>query len=313
MAVLSDIAARGIAISRHGRMLAAFAAVYIIWGSTYLACALGLRSIPPLLLMGVRSLVAGAIMLGMDRLQRPEPLPQRLWLPAIAGGLLLFAACNGTVAYVQQQVPSGVAAVVLGTIPFWVLLLGFVFPGKARRSPWILLGLIPGLAGVALIAWPSGGATHSPLSPMLAVILLGAAFCWAGGTLVSRRFADHAPPILLGGLQLVIGGAALVLLGALAGEFSKLSLRDITGASWFGLAYLAIAGSVIAFTAYLWLLERVSAPLATTYTFVNPIIAVILGWALLSEQLNARMLLGSALVIGAVIAIWHFEAPREYH
>jgi drug/metabolite transporter (DMT)-like permease len=307
MGALSGASSSRIDLSDRARVWAAFAAIYVIWGSTYLAIALGLRAIPPLLLMGARSVLGGVILLGIDRLQGTGPLPKGVWRPAILGGLLLFVGCHGTLAYVQQHLPSGVAAVVLATVPFWLVLLNFLVPGGERRSPWALVGLIPGLLGVALIAWGSVTPSGAALSPFLVVALLASALSWAAGTLVSQRLADRAPAILLAGLQLVCGGVVLSLLGALDGEFARLSLHQIGGASWFGLGYLAIAGSVVAFTAYLWLLERVSAPLVATYTFVNPIIAVVLGWALLGEPLTGRMLLGSTLVVGSVIAMWHFS------
>jgi drug/metabolite transporter (DMT)-like permease len=311
MRTLSGVGFPAINISRQVRLLAAFAAVYVLWGSTYLAIALGLRSIPPLLLMGARSVIGGAILLGAVALSRSEPPRKDAWLAAVAGGLLLFVGCHGTLAYVQQQVPSGIAALVLATIPFWLVMLDFLIPGGERRSPWILAGLVPGLGGVALIARGGHGSGGTQLSPMMALLLLAAALSWAGGTLVSRRLGARTPAALLGGMQLVCGGAVLLILGVLVGELSHLSPRAISAASWFGLAYLAIAGSVVAFTAYIWLLRRVPAPLVGTYTFVNPIIAVILGSALLGERLTILAVSGSALVIGSVIAVWYLDRSGD--
>ena len=311
MRTLSGVGFPAIDVSRRVRLLAAFAAVYVLWGSTYLAIALRLRSIPPLLLMGARSVIGGAILLGAVALSGSGPPRQDAWLPALAGGLLLFVGCHGTLAYVQRQVPSGVAALVLATVPFWLVLLDILIPGGERRSPWILAGLLPGLAGVALIAWGGHGSGAPQLSPMMALLLLAAALSWAGGTIVSKRLGARTPAALLGGMQLVCGGAVLLILGVFAGELSQLSPRAISAASWFGLIYLAIAGSVVAFTAYIWLLERVPAPLVATYTFVNPIIAVVLGSALLGEQLTTRALSGSVLVIGSVIAVWCFDRAAK--
>jgi drug/metabolite transporter (DMT)-like permease len=169
----------------RSRLVAAFAAVYLIWGSTFLALALGLQTIPPLLLMGARSIVAGAILLAIEQIRRPGLLPARAWASAAVSGLLLFVGCHGTLAYAQQYVPSGLAAVMLATVPFWIVLLNVSAQTNPRLKMLMFAGLLPGLAGVALIAWPQGPGAVAPVDPKMLVLLLASAFFWAAGSLVS--------------------------------------------------------------------------------------------------------------------------------
>jgi drug/metabolite transporter (DMT)-like permease len=288
----------------RGQLIAAFAAVYLIWGSTFLALALGLQTIPPLLLMAARSIAAGVILLTIEQVRRPGFPPGRAWAAAAVSGLLLFVGCHGTLAYAQQYVPSGLAAVMLATVPFWIVLLNVSAPASPRARMLTFAGLLPGLAGVALIAWPSDAGAAAPIDPEMLALLLASAFFWAAGSLLSQRQQALTSAVALSGMQLVCGGAALLAGSALTGELTHFATRDVTAISWAGLAYLIGAGSVIGFTAYMWLLDHAPGPLVTTYTFVNPIIAVILGWRFLGERLSSPMLAGTALVIFSVVAVW---------
>jgi drug/metabolite transporter (DMT)-like permease len=294
----------------RSRFIAAFAALYIIWGSTYLAVALGLRSIPPFMLMGTRSVAAGVILLAVAYFRDPGLPSASTWISAAVGGVLLFVGCHGTLAYAQQHVPSGLAAVILATIPFWFVLLDFLVPTAQRATrPWMLVGLVPGLAGVALIAWRGGSAEAASIAPTMVVLLLGSSLSWAAGSLFSQRQAGSASAAAMAGMQLTCGGVVLLIVSAFSGELDDFSPGSITAVSWAGLAYLTIAGSVVAFTGYVWLLDHAPGPLVATYTFVTPIIAVVLGWAFLGERLNTQMFIGMALVIGSVIAVWRLSNP----
>jgi drug/metabolite transporter (DMT)-like permease len=297
----------------RGRLIAAFAAVYLIWGSTFLALALGLQSIPPLLLMGARSVGAGAILLAIEQVRRPGFPPGRAWASAAGSGLLLFVGCHGTLAYAQQYVPSGLAAVMLATVPFWIVLLGVFAPTDPRAKMLTFAGLLPGLAGVALIAWPQDPREMVPIDPKMLLLLLGSAFFWAAGSVVSQRQPAFTSAIGLSGMQLVCGGAALLIGSGLTGELSRFSAHDVSATSWAGLSYLIGAGSVVGFTAYMWLLDHAPGPLVATYTFVNPIIAVILGWRFLGERPTPQMLVGTVLVVGSVVAVWRLSSrpPRQ--
>lgn len=297
----------------RSRLIAAFAAVYLIWGSTFLALALGLQSIPPLLLMSARSIGAGAILLAIEQARRPGLPPGRAWASAAVSGLLLFVGCHGALAYAQQYVPSGLAAVMLATVPFWIVLLNALAPTDARVKMLTFAGLLPGLAGVALIAWPQEMREAATVDPLMLLLLLASAFFWAAGSLVSRRQQAFTSAIALSGMQLICGGAALLIGSGLAGELSRFSAQEVSATSWAGLSYLIGAGSVIGFTAYMWLLDHAPGPLVATYTFVNPIIAVILGWRFLGERPTPQMLVGSVLVIGSVVAVWRLSSRPPRH
>jgi drug/metabolite transporter (DMT)-like permease len=265
-------------VRSYGLLLAAFAAVYILWGSTYLAIALAVRSIPPFLMIGLRSVAAGAILLGLAQVRNPGLPRARVWASAAASGILLFGGCHGTLAYAEEYVPSGLAAVMLATIPFWIVLIKFVISAEDRPTPMTLAALVPGLAGVALFALPAGSQAAGPIAPEMVLILLASACMWAVGSVISQRQSASVPAITSAGMQLLCGGGALLIASALKGELGGFSISQVSPVSLAGLGYLTLAGSIVAFTAYVWLLDHARAPLVATYTFVNPIVAVVLGW-----------------------------------
>ncbi|MHC2466101.1 EamA family transporter [Bradyrhizobium embrapense] len=291
-------------MSKRLLMVGAFAAVYLLWGSTYLAIALGLKTIPPFLLMGLRSLGGGVILIALNGAEVMHVSRWR-WLTASLCGVLFFVGCHGVLAHAQQSVPSGIAAIVLATIPFWVLLIDFLYPQSRRPRAMTLAALLPGLAGVAIVAWESAGRGDFNVIPLL--LLLGAALSWAVGTVLSRRTTDHGSPILSSGMQLSIGGVVLLAISLASGELEGFSPRNISTASLAAVIYLAIAGSVIGFTAFHWLLDNVSTFMVSTYIFVNPIIAVLLGTLVLGEPFSVTMLLGALLVIASIIITWRAE------
>ncbi len=294
-------------------LVAAFAAVYVIWGSTYLALAVALHSLPPFLLMGTRSVVGGAILLACSMLAGGTTGTRKSWGVAALCGLLFFVGCHGVLAYAQQSVPSGLAAVLLATIPFWIAGLNAMFPGGDRISFRMLLFLIPGLIGVGLIAWRGthGGFGGAQANGIL--LLLAASASWGVATVLSERYKGVASPAALSGMELLAGGVVLLLISVIAGETRAFDPARIGVASAFGWAYLTIAGTVITFGAYIWLLDQISPTIVATYTFVNPIIAVLLGWLFLGEQLTVWTIVGAGLVIASVAGLLlarHHSAAR---
>jgi drug/metabolite transporter (DMT)-like permease len=288
-------------------VIVAFATIYAIWGSTYLAVALALQSVPPFLLVGTRSVAGGLILLAIER-ARGGTLPAAgAWLPASVGGLLLFVGCHGSLAYAQQYVPSGLTAVMIATVPFWFVLLDFVTPAGRRANVASLFRLVPGLAGVALIASRRVSPEANTVDPAMVLLLLGSALSWAAGSRVGQRRAISVSAIALAGMQLVCGGVILLAGSWLAGEWKEFTLGGVLPSAWAAFAYLTLAGSVTAYSAYVWLLDRVPGSLVTTYTFITPIIAIFLGWTFLGERLSGQMLLGTTLVIGSVILVWRLE------
>jgi drug/metabolite transporter (DMT)-like permease len=279
-------------------IVAAFAAIYILWGSTYLSVAVALQSMPPFLLMATRSLVGGSVLLACACVTGGSTLSPREWALAGVCGVLFFVGCHGILAYAQQRVSSGLAAVLLATIPFWIALLTAPLPGNDRLSKQSLAFLIPGFGGVGLIAWREVNSAGPHGSSIM--LLLGASASWAIGTIVSKRRADPVSPLAFSGVQLLAGGLVLLIISFALGEPLSFDLSKISIASVAAWLYLTIAGTVIAFVAYTWLLKRVAATMVATYTFVNPIIAVLLGWAFLGERPTAWMIAGATLVMISV-------------
>ncbi|TCR96253.1 EamA family transporter [Rhizobium sp. BK418] len=282
---------------------AAFAAIYLIWGSTYLALALGLQTLPPFLLMSARCLVGGTILYGYARMRGAALPSTKMCSIAIMCGLLFFVGCHGVLAEAQQRVPSGVAALLLATIPLWIALLQFLIPGGKRPTGVAGALLVPGVAGVALIAWQEVTSGGNTMHPVDVILLLGASLSWAVGTILSERYSSEFASTALAGLELLAGGVALLAISAVSGELGTLKWTEISAVSLGGWAYLTFIGTVIAFSAYIWLLKRVAPALVATYTFVNPIIAVALGWAFLGERPTSLILVGAVMIIASVAGL----------
>ncbi|WFU25727.1 EamA family transporter [Bradyrhizobium sp. CB1717] len=291
-------------MSRRFLVIGAFAAIYLLWGSTYFAITLGLKSIPPFLLMALRSFCGGIVLLAISGRQVAN-VSLQAWAAACLCGLLFFVGCHGVLAFAQQSVPSGVAAIVLATIPFWILLIDTLFPGDQRPRPLALLALVPGFFGVGLVAWQN--VEQAGISILPVVWLLLAALSWSAGTVLSRHTSGETSAVLLSGMQLSIGGIVLFAISWLTGEVENFRPGDVSPTSLAAVLWLIIAGSVVGFVAYNWLLENVSTSLVSTYTFVNPVIAVMLGTVVLGEPFSRMMLLGASFVIVSVIVIWWAE------
>jgi drug/metabolite transporter (DMT)-like permease len=291
-------------MARTFLIIGSFAAIYLLWGSTYFAIALGLQSMPPLMLMGVRSLCGGLILIGLGG-RGALGSSGRTWLNAGLCGLLFFVGCHGILAVAQQRVPSGIAAIVLATIPFWIVLIDFLVPHDARPEPRTLIALIPGFAGVAIVAWQNVSRNGVGMLPML--LLLIAALSWSAGTALSRRTSNGGSSLSISGMQLSLGGIVLFLISWLSGEMRHFAPSAVSIVSLEAAIYLIVAGSVVGFAAYHWLLDNVPTPLVSTYTFVNPVIAVLLGTVFLGEPLSAAMFFGGCLVIASIVAMWGIE------
>jgi drug/metabolite transporter (DMT)-like permease len=305
---------RDVIVGWDFRILTAFAVIYVVWGSTYLAVSVALSSIPPFLLMGSRSVVGGLILFALGRRRRATQIPSSLWLTAGACGLLLFVGCHGVMAFAQQRVPSGMTAIILATIPFWIAILAFIVPaGKKPARLRTLALLAPGMAGVALIAWNQTAASNAGIRLFDLGLLLWASLAWAIGSIVLEwNSAPGVSAFTISGMALLVGGIALLAVSAAAGEFPRFTFAGLSIGSAVAWSYLVVAGTVVTFGSYIWLLERVSPPLVATYTFVNPIIAVLLGWAFLGESFTAATLIGGALVVAAIIGLVIFDQrPNE--
>jgi len=268
--------------------------VYVVWGSTYLGLKVGLETLPPLTLNAVRFLVAGALLFAYCRYRR-WPMPdRRQWRAGAIQGLLLPAAGTGGATWAEQTLPSGTTALFLATIPLWIVLGRRVVDHERITVP-IGFGLVAGIAGVAILVRPGGAG-----DALATAVALGAAMCWGLGSV----YAVHAPrpshALLASAVEMMSAGAILTVLAGAAGEYGRIG---VSGRSLLALGYLIVFGSLIAYTAYTWLLDHVAPRIAGTYAFVNPVVAVFLGWWLLGERLDTRILLGTAVVAAGVALI----------
>jgi drug/metabolite transporter (DMT)-like permease len=290
-------------------LLLAFAAVYLIWGSTYLAIAVGIESFPTLLLPATRHLVAGLILYPLLRWKtgiRPTP---GQWRTAVITGLLLLLVGNGGVCMAERTVPSGVAALLVALVSFWMVLLDWLRPGGLRPVPRVVASLILGFGGLVLLVGPAHLGGSERVNPTGAGILVIGSFAWAWGSIYSKHNDLPSSPLLGVAMQSLAGGAALWIVGLLAGEGRQLHLSAITARSWIALAYLLVFGSGIGFTAYVYLLKKSSAARVGTYAFVNPVVALLLGWLGAGETITLRTALAAAVILTAVLLV--ITAPHK--
>jgi drug/metabolite transporter (DMT)-like permease len=287
----------------RAQIVAAFASIYVIWGSTYLAIRYAVETIPPFIMGGVRFLISGAMLYLWAR-SRGAPRPTRLhWRNAvIAGGFLLLGG-NGAVVWAEQFVPSGLTALLVSILPFWLVIIEWIRPPRRRPSAAVLVGLVLGFVGIIVLVGPSDVGGHGDVMPLGALVLILGSLSWAIGSFWSRDAQLPESGLLTTGMEMIGGGALLLVVGTLAGEFSHLDIRGISNASAFGLLYLVTFGSLLGFTSYIWLLDKVSPARLGTYAYVNPIVAVLLGWAIAGERLSIRTGVAAAIVICAVALI----------
>jgi len=323
---------------------AALLVVWVLWGSTYFAIRVGVETIPPLLMAGTRYVIAGLLMFpfavrsrvpgetagspagrggwrgpgadrprGADRSRGADRPRARFWWSAAVVGMLLLAGGNGGVSVAERTVPSGLAALLLATVPLWLILIDRVVTGT-RIGLVATAGLAAGAVGVGFLSGLFGGSSHGgrgAVSVAGVVIILAASVSWASGTIASRRLPLPARPLLATSMQMLAGGVVLFGAAAVAGEFSGLDLGRVSAGSLLGLLWLIGPGSIIAFSAYVVAVRRLPTASVATYAYVNPIIAVILGTALLGETVTGPMLLGGALVVVAVVLVLRAQALRS--
>ncbi len=286
------------------RIWAALIAIYLAWGSTYLAIHYAVQSIPPFIMTGTRFLVAGIILYIWRRLAGDPAPSAKQWRSGIIAGNLLLLGGIGGVAWAEQYVPSGISALVVAAAPLWIVLIEALQPGNHRPSWLTLLGVASGLVGIILLVDPwKSGVVSTGNNQWGVIVLLLAALSWAGGSVYSHK-ADLPKSTLLGtGMELLAGSAGSFLAGLATGEASSLHLTSITVSSLAGLAYLIVVGSLIGFVCYTWLLKAAPITLVSTYAYVNPMIAVLLGSVLAQEAVGIQVLMAAPLIIAAVVLI----------
>lgn len=285
-----------------GKVLAAFAAVYLVWGSTYLAIRVAIDTLPPLLMAGARFLLAGTVLYAFMRLRGERAPERRHWRTTAAIGALLLLFGNGGVVLAERTVPSGVVALLVAMVPLWMVLLEWLRPGGVRPTRRTVVGLVVGFGGMVLLVGPSG-IGGEPVDPFGAALVMVGSLAWAAGSIYARGAALPRSALLATGMQMAWGGLWLTLAGLAAGEWRGLDPAAFTTRSLLAWGYLVVFGSLVGFTAYVWLLGATSAARVSTYAYVNPVVAVLLGWALLGEPLSPRVIGAAAVIIAAVAVI----------
>jgi drug/metabolite transporter (DMT)-like permease/GNAT superfamily N-acetyltransferase len=284
------------------KVWSALATIYLVWGSTYLAIRVMVETMPALLAAGVRFFVAGSVFYVVLRVRRGAAavrFGRRELLAALAVGILLPFGGNGLVTVAEKHVPSGLAALIIASVPLWVVILRGL--SRERIAKFTIAGVVLGFAGVAVLLVPGAQPGGASVGGMVLLVL--AAVSWAGGSYYSRRWPLPSDVFLATALQMICGGVAMIVVATAAGEASGLDVSEFSLKSLAGFAWLITAGSIGAYTAYAWLLKNVPISKAATYAYVNPAVAIVLGWALLSEQITATIALGAALILASVALV----------
>ncbi len=285
------------------KIWAALLAVYIIWGSTYLGIRFAVATIPPFMQAGVRFLVSGTLLFAWRRLAGDPTPTRRQWFSAFVIGSLLLVGGNGLISFAETSIPSGVAALLVATIPMFMVLVEALRPGGIRPTLGQVMGLLVGFSGVALLIGPAefGGARE--FSFLSGGIALLAAFLWSLGSIYTRNADLPESTLLFTGMEMLMGSIGLLLVSTLKGEFVHFQIASVSTSSLLGLLYLITFGSLVGFTSYAWLLRNAPVSLVSTYAYVNPIVAVFLGNIFAQESLGPRILLAALIIVGSVFLV----------
>ncbi len=298
--------------NNRSRLLAAFLAVYVIWGSTYLAIRFAIETLPPFLMAGIRFLIAGTVLYLWAR-SRGAGVPTRVnWITAAVVGALMLIGGNGGVVWAETRVPSGLTALLLATEPFFIVLLDWLRPGGHRPRATVIASLLFGFIGVGLLVSPFDLIGGGRVDPLGAVAVILASLSWAVGSLYTARGAKlPKSPMLATGMQMLVGGLLFMVLGSVAGEWTGLSVAAISLKSVLATLYLITFGAIVGFTAYVYILKNTTPAKASTYAYVNPVIAVFLGWALGGEAVTGRAVLAAVAIVTAVIIVTRHQATSH--
>src|SRR6266700_7777558 len=290
-------------------VLAAFAAVYVLWGSTYLAMREGIETIPPLMLAGLRHFTVGVLLYPLLRWKTGVRPTATNWKTAAVTGVLLLFVGNGGVCWSEQVVPSGITALLVAMVSLWLVILDLLRPGGHRPVPKVVLGLLLGFAGMVLLVGPAhlGGSGRVDLRG--AAVLVFASLAWACGSIYSKHGGMPSSPMLGVAMQSLAGGSILLLAGLFSGELQRFHFASVSLRSWLALGYLIVFGSGIGFTAYIYILQKSTAARVATYAFVNPVVALFLGWLIAGEPITLRTVVAAAIILTAVILV--ITAPHR--
>lgn len=286
------------------KLWTALLALYIVWGSTYLAIRFAVETIPPFMHASMRFLISGIILFLWRRAAGDSMPTASNWKSTAIVGTFLLLGGNGLVSLAEKNIPSGIAALVISTSPFWLVLFESLRAGGNKPNWQSILGLVIGFGGVFLLIGPSEiTGSKQEFNTVSVILLLIAPFLWSLGSIYARGADMPKSTLMSTGMQMLAGSVSLFIVSVLTGELNGFSFGDVSMRSWWGLIYLITFGSLVGFVSYGWLLHNAPVSLTSTYAYVNPVVAVFLGWLLANEELNARIGLASAIIIGSVIFI----------
>lgn len=287
-------------------MIAAFTAVYLIWGSTYLAIKYAIETMPTFLMASVRFLTAGGILYVFARLSPGYEKPKAIhWRTAFIVGTLLLGVGNGAVVMGEHYISSSMTALLIASNPFWMVTLGWLFMGRGKPNLKVVIGLLIGFVGVAMLilGQPAPDSATGGSQWMGIVLIMVATIGWAFGSLYGAKAPTAKSNILAAGMQMLAGGFILLIVSAATGEWQKFDYRSVSSVSWIALLYLIFVGALVAYTAYSWLMQNAAPSAVSTYAYVNPVVAVLLGWAIAGESMTAQMLIGAAVIVVSVMLV----------
>jgi drug/metabolite transporter (DMT)-like permease len=293
------------------KTLLAFAIIYFVWGSTFLAIRVGVREVPPFLLAAMRFLAAGLVLYCWMIVRGERSPSARQWISAFLLAILIFVLDYGLLFWAEQRVPSGMAAVILATIPAFMALSEIILLRTQKLTARLALALLIGLGGVAVLMSRSLSLGRQPIDSAGAVALIVASIGWSVAAALTRKLPLPTSKVMSSGAQMLAGGVLLTLTSAVLGEFRGFHPGAVSGATWLSLSYLIVAGSIIAFTAYVWLIDHESPTKVGTYAYVNPVVAVLLGYFLGGEGLSLRTILGTLFVLTSVVVITTMQGVKK--
>src|SRR5712664_28594 len=293
-------------------VIVAFGLVYVVWGSTYLAIRVGIESFPPLLLAGSRHLLTGLILYPILRWKtgvRPTPAH---WRSSFITGLLLLGVGNGGVCLAERTVPSGITALLVATVSLWMVLVDWLRPEGTRPGARVIAGLLLGFSGLALLVGPKNLGGSGRVDPWGVGVLVIASLAWASGSVYSKHAGGlSGSPLMGAAMQCLAGGVSLWIAGIVSGEVGALHLSAVSARSWAALGYLIVFGSMVGFTAYIYILKKSAATRVATYAFVNPVVALFLGWLLIGETINLRTVIAAGVILTAVLLVITAPHPER--
>ncbi len=287
----------------RGALILAFAAIYLIWGSTYLGIRVAVETLPPFLMAGMRFAIAGVLLFTFLKVRgAPWPTWAQWREQAVIGAFLLLGG-NAVVSWAELRTPSGITSLILGASPLIVVVFDWLRPGGSRPHTGLVCGVAVGIAGLALLVGPGAIPADSrpPTADLVALFL--SSMSWWVGSFYSKHLRSRTPLMLASSMQMLTGSGCMLLTGWTLGEGRAFHLETVSAVSWAAFAYLVVAGSIIAFPVYIWLLEHSTPAKVSTYAYVNPVVAIILGWLVLGEPMNMRIVLAAAIILGAVAII----------